>query len=341
MRVFFKIYVLVFYIFFSCNDNLFKKSFSKPNILWLVAEDQSPEFFPMYGNKTISLPNLEQLTKDGIIYTNAYAPVPVCAPSRSALITGMYPSTLGTHNMRTYNAYKKFNEPSINIPSYSPIVPEGVRMFTEYLRKQGYYCTNNSKEDYNFKPLASAWDDSSRKAHWKNRPKGTPFFSIFNFGITHESQIWKQTDEPLLVDPDKLIVPPIFPDNDIIRKDLAVNYSNLIKLDKEVGTILNELKSDGLYDNTLIFFYSDHGGPFPRHKRALYETGIKVPLIIKMPHNKNAQNQEKRFVSFIDYAPTLLSFIGIDPPKIMQGKAFLGKHKTPDPSFIFANKTAG
>lgn len=336
MRVFFKIIVIVFYIFFSCNDDSFKKFSARPNILWLVAEDQSPEFFPMYGNSTISLPNLEQLTKDGIIYTNAYAPVPVCAPSRSALITGMYPSTLGTHNMRTYNAYKKFNEPSINIPSYSPIVPEGVRMFTEYLRKQGYYCTNNSKEDYNFKPLASAWDDSSRKAHWKNRPKGTPFFSIFNFGITHESQIWKQTDEPLLVDPDKLIVPPIFPDNDIIRKDLAVNYSNLIKLDKEVGTIINELKSDGLYDNTLIFFYSDHGGPFPRHKRALYETGIKVPLIIKMPHNKNAQKQEKRFVSFIDYAPTLLSFIGIDPPKIMQGKAFLGKHKTPDPSFIFA-----
>ena len=152
MRVFFKIYVIVFYIFFSCNDDLFKKFSSRPNILWLVAEDQSPEFFPMYGNKTISLPNLEQLTKDGIIYTNAYAPVPVCAPSRSALITGMYPSTIGTHNMRTYNAYKKFNEPSINIPSYSPIVPEGVRMFTEYLRKQGYYCTNNSNAAYNFKP---------------------------------------------------------------------------------------------------------------------------------------------------------------------------------------------
>ena len=124
--------------------------------------------------------------------------------------------------MRTYNAYKKFNEPSINIPSYSPIVPEGVRMFTEYLRKQGYYCTNNSKEDYNFKPLPNAWDESSRKAHWKNRPKGTPFFSVFNFGITHESQIWKQKNEPLLVDPEKLIVPPIFPDNDIIRKDLTL-----------------------------------------------------------------------------------------------------------------------
>ena len=320
-------------IFFNCKD--LNESSTLPNILWLVAEDQSPEFFSMYGNDMISLPNLEKLTRDGTIYTNAYAPVPVCAPSRSALITGMYPSSIGTHNMRTYNAFKEVNEPSLNIPSYSPILPEGVKMFTEYLRKVGYYCTNNSKEDYNFKTLPSAWDESGKKAHWKNRPKGTPFFSIFNFGITHESQIWKQSEKPLLVDPSKLIVPPIFPDNHIIRRDLAINFSNLIRLDKQVGNILNELKNSGLYDNTLIFFYSDHGGPFPRHKRALYETGIKVPLIIKMPKKTDVKKHEDRFVSFIDYAPTLLSFIGIKPPEIMQGNAFLGKYKSDDPSFVF------
>ena len=212
-------------IFFNCKD-LIEPS-TLPNILWLVAEDQSPEFFSMYGNDMISLPNLEKLTRDGTIYTNAYAPVPVCAPSRSALITGMYPSSIGTHNMRTYNAFKDVNEPSINIPSYSPILPEGVKMFTEYLRKAGYYCTNNSKEDYNFKTLPNAWDESGKKAHWKNRPKGIPFFSIFNFGITHESQIWKQSKKPLLVDPSKLIVPPIFPDNHIIRRDLAINFSRI------------------------------------------------------------------------------------------------------------------
>jgi len=247
----------------------------------------------------------------------------------------MYPSTLGTHNMRTYNGYKEFNEPSINIPSYSPIVPEGVKMFTEYLRTAGYYCTNNSKEDYNFKTLPSAWDESSKEAHWRNRPKDAPFFAVFNFDITHESQIWRQADQPILVDPNSLSVPPIFPDNSIIRKDLAVNYSNLMRLDQQIGVIIDELKTSGQYDNTLIFFYGDHGGPFPRHKRALYETGIKVPLVVKMPQNANAGSQESRLTSFIDYAPSILSFVGIEPPKIMQGKAFLGKYKTLAPSFVF------
>lgn len=316
-------------------DNSFKAT--PPNIVWLVAEDQSPEHFPFYGNPTVLLPHLEQLAKDGVLYQNAYSPVPVCAPARSALITGLYPTTLGTHNMRTYNGYKKENEPTLNIPSYSPLVPEGVKMFTEYLRAAGYYCTNNAKEDYNFKALASAWDDSSKKAHWRNRPKEAPFFAVFNFGITHESQIWKQANKPLLVEPDSLIVPPIFPDNDVIRKDLAVNYSNLIRLDRQIGKVIEQLKADGLYENTLLFFYGDHGGPFPRHKRALYETGIKVPLVIKLPQNAKAGTQEDRLVSFIDFAPTLLSVVGIEPPKIMQGNAFLGSYKTPAPEFIFAS----
>ena len=335
MRIFIGIYVVLYFVFISCDNKHSEASSTLPNIVWLVAEDQSPEHFPMYGNKFVSLPNIEQLTKDGVLYTNAYAPVPVCAPSRSALITGMYPSTMGTHNMRTYNGYKDFNEPSINIPSYSPVVPEGVKMFTEYLRTAGYYCTNNPKEDYNFKPLPSAWDESSKEAHWRNRPKGAPFFAVFNFQITHESQIWRQADQPLLVDPNSLTVPPIFPDNSIIRKDLAVNYSNLMRLDQQIGVIIDKLKATGQYDNTLIFFYGDHGAPFPRHKRALYETGIRVPLVVKMPQNTNAGSQESRLVSFIDYAPSILSFVGIEPPKIMQGKAFLGKYKTEAPSFVF------
>ena len=327
--------ILCFFIH-ACDQKDSEKAHPLPNILWLVAEDQSPEHFPFYGNTTVSLPHLEQLAQDGVRYNNAYSPVPVCAPARSALITGLYPSTLGTHNMRTYNGNKKDNEPTIDIPTYSPLVPEGVKMFTEYLRAAGYYCTNNAKEDYNFKALPSAWDESSRKAHWRNRPKDAPFFAVFNFNITHESQIWKQADNPLLVDPDQLEVPPIFPDNAVIRKDLAINYSNLIRLDTQIGKVLDELKAAGLYDNTLIFFYGDHGGPFPRHKRALYETGIKVPLLVKMPRNAQAGSQEDRFVSFIDFAPTLLSVAGIEPPKIMQGKAFLGAFKTAAPQFVFA-----
>lgn len=299
----------------------------QPNIIWLVAEDQSPDFFPMYGDSTLSLPTLESLAADGLLFTNAYSPVPVCAPARSAIITGMYPSTLGTHNMRTYNAYNDENQPSIGIPSYSPIPPEGVKMFTEYLRKSGYYCINNSKEDYNFKPTPVAWDESSKEADWDNRGQDQPFFAVFNFGISHESQVWVKGKDSLWVDPEVLKIPPYFPDNDSIRHDLAVNYSNLGRLDRQLGEIIRRLKEDGLYDNSYIFFYSDHGGPFPRYKRALYETGIRVPLIIKFPANKMAGERDDRLFSFIDLAPTILSLAGISPPKVMQGKAQFGTYR--------------
>lgn len=296
----------------------------QPNIIWLVAEDQSPDFFPMYGDSTLSLPTLESLAADGLLFTNAYSPVPVCAPARSAIITGMYPTTLGTHNMRTYNAYDDENQPSIGIPTYSPIPPEGVKMFTEYLRRSGYYCINNSKEDYNFKPTPVAWDESSKKADWDNRGQDQPFFAVFNFGISHESQVWVKGKDSLWVDPEEIQVPPYFPDNDSIRHDLAVNYSNLGRLDRQVGEIIRRLKEDGLYESSYIFFYSDHGGPFPRYKRALYETGIRVPFIIKFPANKMAGERDDRLFSFIDLAPTILSLAGISPPKVMQGKAQFG-----------------
>jgi arylsulfatase A-like enzyme len=323
-------------LFFSCSPE--KTTPTAPNIIWLVAEDQSPEFFPMYGNASVQLPYLSSLAKDGVVFTNAYSPVPVCAPARSALISGLYPTTLGTHNMRTYNAYKKENEPSIGIPSYSPPAPQGVRMFPQYLRSKGYYTTNNAKEDYNFQKTEGVWDESSSKAHWKNRNPNQPFFAVFNFGITHESQIWNQGNEPLLVDPQKIPVPPVFPDTAEVRKDLAVNYSNLIRLDKQIGNLIEELKSEGLYQNSIIFFYGDHGGPFPRYKRALYETGIKVPLIIKFPNQKRAGTKNKDLISFIDYAPTVLSLAGIKPPDVMQGKAQFGPHEALEKaSFIFAS----
>ncbi|MDG1762264.1 MAG: sulfatase [Flavobacteriaceae bacterium] len=324
------------FLLISCTEE--KTKVVTPNIIWLVAEDQSPEFLPMYGDSTTELPYLSSLAKDGVVFTNAYSPVPVCAPARSALISGMYPSTLGTHNMRTYNAYKKENEPSIGIPSYSPPVPEGVKMFPQYLRAKGYYTTNNAKEDYNFKKTDGVWDESSPRAHWQNRNTNQPFFAVFNFGITHESQIWGQGDQPLLVDPKTVPVPPLFPDSPEVRKDLAVNYSNLIRLDKQIGKVIEQLKTDGLYEKSIIFFYGDHGGPFPRYKRALYETGIKVPLIVKFANQEKAGTANTDFVSFIDYAPTVLSLAGIKPPPIMQGKAQFGPYEVKEKSeFIFAS----
>ena len=323
-------------LFVNCSKE--DSKFIPPNIVWLVAEDESPEFFPMYGNMTVDLPYLSSLSNDGVVYTNAYSPVPVCAPSRSALITGLYPSTLGTHNMRTYNAYKMENEPTIGIPNYSPLVPDGVKMFPQYLREIGYYTTNNAKEDYNFKKTDGVWDESSPKANWRNRKTNQPFFSVFNFGITHESQIWRQGDQPLLVDPEILSVPPIFPDSPEVRKDLAVNYSNLIRLDKQIGKVIEQLKAEELYENSIIFFYGDHGGPFPRYKRALYETGIKVPLIVKFAGQEKAGTINNDFISFIDFAPSVLSLAGIKTPEVMQGKAHFGPYQVAEkPEFIFTS----
>ena len=300
---------------------------ARPNIIWLVAEDQSPEFFPMYGDKTVPLPNLEALATDAVRFTNAVSPVPVCAPARSSLITGMYPTSLGTHNMRTYKAWGKENEPSIGIPSYTPIVPEGVQMFPAFLRKEGYYCINGPKEDYNFAKTQSTWDESSNARHWDKREADQPFFAVFNFSVSHESQIWKRGKDSLFVSPESVEVPPYFPDNDIVRHDLAVNYSNLKRLDGQIGAVIDELKEDGLYDDSYIFFYADHGGPFPRHKRALYDTGLKVPLLIKFPKNAKAGTVDDRLISFLDFGPTVLSIAGIDPPKVMQGKAHFGPYK--------------
>ncbi|NND79882.1 MAG: sulfatase [Maribacter sp.] len=317
---------LIFMGIGACNSKSNQKQESKPpNIIWLVAEDQSPGFFPMYGDSTIALPNIESLANDGVVFDNAFSPVPVCAPARSALITGMYPTTLGTHNMRTHKSWAQENEPSIDIPSYSPIVPEGVRMFTENLRKVGYYCVNGPKEDYNFAKTQGAWDESSTNRHWRNRKEDQPFFAVFNFAVCHESQIWKRSKDSLYVDPETVPIPPYFPSNEVIRHDLAVNYSNLKRLDDQIGEVIAQLKADGLYENSVIFFYADHGGPFPRHKRALYDSGIKVPLLIKFPNNENADSRNDSFISFIDYAPTVLSMAGIEPPKVMQGKAQFGE----------------
>ena len=317
----------------------------RPNIIWLVAEDQSVNFFPMYGDETIDLPNLSSLREDGILYENAYSPVPVCAPARSSIITGMYPTSLGTHNMRTYAEFPQ-PKPSKDIINYSPVPISNVKMFTEYLRKNNYYTSNYGKEDYNFKKTDGSWDytctggSCSQKLEplWRERKKDQPFFAVFNFGITHESQVWSQGDKELYVNPDEINVPPIFPDTAEVRKDLAVNYSNLIRLDKQIGEIIDLLKKDNLYNNSVIFFYADHGGPFPRFKRALYETGIKVPLIIKLSKNLDYDTSNSSLVSFIDYAPTVLSLAGIKPPEYMQGKALLGKYKSKEKSeFIFSS----
>ena len=168
---------------------------NQPNIVWLVAEDQSQYFFPFYGDKSVNLPNISFLLENGIVYDDMNSPYPVCAPARSGIITGMYPNSIGTGNMRALSDYRNIrneNEASLEIPYYSSKIAESIKPFTQILRDNGYYCTNNSKRDYNFKLRDEAWDDSSNNASWEKREEGQPFFSIFNFNITHESEIWEK-----------------------------------------------------------------------------------------------------------------------------------------------------
>ena len=305
---------------------------NQPNIVWLVAEDQSQYFFPFYGDKSVNLLNISKLLNNGTVYDGMHSPYPVCAPARSGIITGMYPNSIGTGNMRALSGNKNIRsekEASLDVPYYSSKLAENIKPFTQILREKGYYCTNNSKRDYNFKLRDEAWDESSNDASWEKRKDGQPFFSVFNFNVTHESEIWKRDKEELKVDPNNLTVPPVFPDDSISRHALAVNYSNLVEMDRQMGLIIKKLKDQGLYDNTYIFFYSDHGGPFPRHKRAIYETGSKVPLIVKFPLNIKAKEKRNRdMLNFIDFAPTILSIAGIDIPEIYQGEAFLGNKKS-------------
>ena len=295
-----------------------------PNFLWLVCEDQSL-FFSMYGDSSANTPNINQLAKDGIVYKNCYTPSPVCAPSRSSLITGMYPTTLGTQHMRAYKKSKKNTINSHNsLPYYSPKPKKPVRFFTEDLRANGYYCTNNSKEDYNMMTSPLAWDESSKTAHWRNKKEGQSFFSVFNFNVTHESSIWKNKIPYTKHELENVKLPIFFPNDNRIKSDVITNYKNIEKLDKQIGIIINQLKEDSLYENTIIFFLSDHGGPFPRYKRSIHETGIRVPFIAKWV-NDNYTKNSNQLISFVDFAPTILDIANIKRDFPFEGVSFYKK----------------
>lgn len=304
----------------------------KPNIVWIVCEDISP-FISAYGNKEINTPNIDRLAKEGVKYNYVYTTAGVCAPSRSSIITGMYQTSIGTMHMRTIGDPKY--QP---VPSYSAVIPEYVKCFPEYLRKAGYYCTNNEKQDYQFIPPVTVWDENGPAASFQNRPKGKPFFSVFNLAITHESMLWIRKDS-FLVDPKKLSVPPIYPNTDTAREAIARLFTNIELMDKQVGEIVQMLKKDGLYDNTIIFFYSDHGGALPWMKREILERGTHIPFIIRYPGGKNAGTENNDLISSVDFAPSILSLAGIPVPSYMQGQAFLGPQKSNTPrKYVFAGR---
>jgi N-sulfoglucosamine sulfohydrolase len=305
---------------------------NKPNILWIVCEDIGPDL-SFYGDDLAKTPTLAQLAKESMVYEKAFATTGVCAPSRSSIITGMYPTSIGTMHMRTgqdvashgsrkyENSINRFDLEGKPIEQYSTVTPPHVKCFTEYLRQEGYYCTNNSKCDYQFAAPLTAWDENGNNASYINRAKDQPFFSVFNINITHESNLFTTIKRPLTIDPKKVIVPPYLPDTDSVRFMIARHYSNLELLDKEVSELLATLKKNNLYDNTIVFFYSDHGGPLPREKREVYDSGTRVPLMIKYLNKKAGRNSN--LVSLVDLAPTVLELVGIKPPKHLEGQSLL------------------
>ena len=320
----------------------------RPNIVWITVEDISPTL-SVYGDSTAKTPNIDRLASQSQIFTESFTTVGVCSPSRSSIITGMYPVSIGTHQMRTgkdvfgwgsRNYDGLSNAIDVNgdsIPLHSVVTPQEVRCFTEYMRAGGYYCTNNSKTDYQFAAPVTAWDQNGDDAHWRNRDKNQPFFSVFNFDVTHESKMWLHRNKPLTVDPKNVPLPPYFPDTETVRNDVARNYSNIELLDSMVGDLIKELKSDKLLDNTYIFFFSDHGGPLPRGKRSHYESGLKVPMIIRNPYDTSSRYNDDP-ISFVDLAPTMLSIAGIEIPDHFQGRAFMGDKKSTVPrEFIFGS----
>jgi len=292
---------------------------ARPNILWIVSEDNNP-LLGCYGCKQVRTPTLDALAAQGVLYENCFSAAPVCAPSRFTLISGMYATSCGPANhMRAQGK-----------------IPRALRGFPAYLRDAGYYCTNNAKTDYNAPiNMKDAWDESSNKAHWRNRPAGKPFFAVFNHEVTHESGLFPAAQAKLKpvarpADPARVELPAYHPDTPEFRRDWANYLDQMSRLDGQVARLLGQLDADGLGEDTIVFYYGDNGGVLPRSKRFCYDSGLHVPLIIRFPKKFQhlapaaAGSKIDAPVTFVDFAPTVLSLAGAAAPAYMEGHAFAG-----------------
>ena len=317
---------------------------TKPNIIWISFEDCLP-LYGCYGDNVARTPNVDRLASEGCIYPNAFSTAPICAPARAGVITGMYPTSIGAHNMRISQTGPTA---PVRENQYDAPVPHFVKCLGEYFRREGYYCSNNVKTDYQFSLPFAAWDDCSSGAHWRDRPDPSmPFFAVFNPEYTHESGMWEEMrSRPVMVepepafeaitDPDSVEVPPYFPDTPRVRKSIAKNYDNIALCDKVMGQLLEQLEEDGLADNTIVVHWSDHG-PMPRGKRHLYDSGIHSPMIVRWPGAIEPGTTSDRLVSTVDLGATMLSACGITVPPHMQGKAFLGKQESSERQYTYAS----
>jgi uncharacterized sulfatase len=297
-----------------------------PNVLWITSEDNGPQL-GCYGDSYAVTPNLDALAAKGMIYTNAISNAPVCAPARTTIISGLYSPSTRSEHMRSYAR-----------------LPAGLWMFPQFLRDAGYYSTNNSKKDYNLAEPGQVWDESSHTAHYKNRRGGQPFFAVFNLTITHESQLRNAVlDLNCIHDPTRVRVPAYHPDTAEVRQNWAQYYDRITMMDSDVGGKLQDLEEAGLADDTIVFYFSDHGPGMPRSKRWPYNSGLNMPLIVYFPEkwkhlaprDYRPGGASDRLVGFIDLAPTLLSLAEIKPPEWLQGDAFAGKYQADEPEFSY------
>jgi N-sulfoglucosamine sulfohydrolase len=323
----------------SCVLSVAAHAAERPNILWITCEDMSPNL-GCYGDTNAFSPYIDDFAKQSVRYTHAFSTAPVCSPSRACLISGMYATSLGNPQLRCER-----------------VLPPEVQAYSKYFRDVGYFTSNNVKTDYNvvneaaFK--AAAWNRCDNKAHWRQREPAQPFFSVFNLMETHQSRtsVWPWEEFEKLAKerlspgerahPEEMKLPKFYPDTKLARRTLARYYDCIRIMDKEVGDILRELEADGLAEDTIVFFYADHGMGLPRGKRVLQNSGLQVPLIIRFPKKwahlapAKAGGTVDRMVSFVDFPPTVLSLAGLPIPEYMQGVPFLGPKNGPDRKFIY------
>jgi len=298
-----------------------------PNILWLTSEDHGPEM-GCYGDQLARTPNIDELAAKGMIFNRAWSVAPVCAPARTAIISGVYPSSSGGLHMRSMVS-----------------LPAGLKMYPQFLREAGYYCTNNSKTDYNLREPVKVWDESAAVADWENRPDGKPFFAIFNSTKSHESQIRTRPHQQI-TDPAKVRVPAYHPDTPEVRQDWAQYYDKVSEADADAGRHLKKIAGAGLADDTIVFYFGDHGSGMPRSKRWPSNSGLHVPMVVYFPAKwQHLAPQEykiggvsDRLVSFVDLAPTVLSLASIKPPDWMQGHAFAGPHQSEPQPYLYGER---
>ncbi|MDH3707616.1 MAG: sulfatase-like hydrolase/transferase [Acidimicrobiia bacterium] len=309
-------------------------------MVWVSFEDCTP-WFGCYGHPGIRTPNLDRLAADGTLWTNAFSTAPVCAPARSAVITGMHPVALGTHHMRTDPGE---GAGALGVPRYEAVIPHYVKCFPEYLRAAGYWCTNDGKHDYQFQAPVTVWDETSDQwaedgtAHWRHRPDPTqPFFAVFNLGDTHESRSWEGFFDDADIDPESVLVPPYYPDTPKVRASLARVYASIEHNDAILGDLLQQLDDDGLAESTAVFVWTDHG-PLPRGKRWPYDSGIHSPLIVRWPGVVDAGVVTDDLVSTMDLGPTVLSLAGVTVPPYLHGRPFLGPDAAGPRDYVFASR---